>query len=206
MKKYWYWDEPEVIQIVADLFAQQQIIAGTSDTIIGLLAPLTQKAKDLLDLIKQRVDKPYLVLVQSKDKAAYFSSAIQDSKLQSLLHACWPGPLTIIVRVHPHIPSYVSSQGTVALRVPNHQGLQRLLQLYDGLFSTSANISGEPVPQSVQQLSAHIVDKVAMILDDRVHKASKPSTIIDCTGEQIRLIREGAYTREFLENYITFAS
>lgn len=204
MKKYWYWNEEDAITRVQNALRQNKVIAGTSDTIIGLLAPLTHEGKIALDRIKQRVDKPYIILVKDYATATRFSSALQQPALQKLLQACWPGPLTVIVPAAEQVPDYVrSTTGAIAIRVPQHPGLQNLLQSFDGLFSTSANITGEPVPTSLKELDQNIARKVAIIIDDHTQRESKPSTIIDCTGSDIKLVREGAYSKKMLEQYIT---
>lgn len=204
MKKYWYWDDEGTIRQVHQALQQGDVIASTTDTIIGLLAPMTVQGKTALDTIKKRLDKPYIVLVKDYATATTFSSILQQPALQKLLHAYWPGPLTVIVPVTAPVPDYVSSNKTIAIRVPQHQGLQNILQSFDGLFSTSANMSGEPVPISLKELDQNIMDKVAFLVDDRVQKKSKPSTIIDCTGPSVKLVREGAYSKKMLEKYITF--
>ncbi len=203
MKKYWYWDQKEITTQLMSILKKGDIVAGTSDTVLGLLAPLTREGKTKLDQIKKRRDKPYIILVSDIRKAAKFSSAIMSPSLQPLLKACWPGPLTVIVPANKEVPDYIrSATGAISLRVPDHQGLQALLQSVDGLFSTSANITGEKVPPSLDELAPEIVDEVAMILDDRVKKISEPSTIIDCTGSGLKLIRQGAYSQDFLAQYV----
>ncbi len=203
MKKYWYWDEPSLIVNLKRVLQEGKIVAGTSDTVIGLLAPLTYEGKETLDSLKKRNDKPYIVMVSDAHTGLQFSAALGEARLQPLLKACWPGPLTIIVTADEKVPSSLkSATGAIALRVPHHAGLQAILSCYPGLFSTSANISGGAVPQSVAKLHGEIVDNVAMIIDDREQRESKPSTIIDCTQPVAKIIREGAYSRAMLEPYI----
>lgn len=203
MKKYWYWDEKGVSAQLTKLFKKGGIVAGTSDTVIGLLAPLTEEGKTKLDRIKKRMDKPYLVLVSDIHQAAQLSATIMSASLQPLLKACWPGPLTVIVSANAHVPDYMNSAtGAIAIRVPNHQGLQTLLQSVDGLFSTSANVTGEKVPESLEQLTPEIMDNVDMIINDRLPKINKPSTILDCTGSVVKLVREGAYPQSWVQKYL----
>jgi L-threonylcarbamoyladenylate synthase len=203
MKKYWYWHEPGVFQVIDEILQKGGIIAGSSDTVTGLLAPLTQEGKKALDRIKHRDNKPYIVLVSDIAKAQQFSKTIADERLQLLLKACWPGPLTVIVPAHKQLPLDLTSEGTIALRVPDHIGLQKVLQNHDGLFSTSANLTGKQVPTDVTTIDPAILNEVAMVIDEQNKKPSKPSTIIDCTGAAIKLIREGAYAKQFLQQYIT---
>jgi len=79
-------------------------------------------------------------------------------------------------------------------------GLQQLLAYLPGLFSTSANISGKPIPQTINEVDERIVSQVAYAVIDKKEKAHKsiPSTIIDCSGERIVVVREGAYPTDEL--------
>lgn len=203
MKRYRYWDEQNMSDQLVKILQAGKIVAGDSDTVIGLLAPLTPEGSKRLDQIKQRKDKPYLILVGDRKKAARFSSKIRSTLLQPLLDACWPGPLTVIVPAHETVPDFMQSKsGAIAVRVPDHQGLQKLLQSFDGLFSTSANRSGETIPDTIKAIDPGIASEVACIIADRKKDARQPSTIIDYTGDQPHLIREGAYSRQFLRQYL----
>ena len=88
-----------------------------------------------------------------------------------------------------------SKQGRIALRVPDHAGLQKLLTHFTGLFSTSANISGNPIPRTINEVDERIVKQVSCAVIDKKEKpvALLSSTIIDCSGEPIVVVRKGAY-------------
>ena len=171
MSNYGYWNDPLFIDRIARSLKQNHVIAGTSDTVLGLLAPLTSQGKQAIDAIKVRERKPYLVLVSSLAKAKEFSDSFSDSKVQSLAKKYWPGPLTLVLPAKEDIPDFIcSSERTIALRIPDHPGLLQLLASFDGLFSTSANLSGQPVPDSIEQLDPMIKQKVELLVDDRQRK------------------------------------
>ncbi len=94
-----------------------------------------------------------------------------------------------------------SSEGTVALRVPDHAGLQSVMKKVGPLFSTSANRKGYPTPATLDAVDQTILDNVDLIIADKktTPKEPVPSTILDCTGDEIKVIREGAYPIEELE-------
>ena len=198
-----YWDQRSIQDCATQMLEEGKSIVGTSDTVIGLLAPLTLHGKKSLDRIKGREKKPYLVLVRDYNNAAQFSDAVHRKPLKKLLASCWPGPLTIIVPANKNVPSFIQSEsGAIALRVPKHEGLQSLLQSFDGLFSTSANKTGKPVPAALNEVDSTILDQAAMIIDDREKTIRKPSTILDCTGPSVKIIRDGDYSREFIGRYV----
>jgi len=205
-KKLLYWDnEQHLTRIIQTLQNENKpsVIAGASDTVFGLLAGLFKESFERLNQIKEREKKSYLVLVGSYQQYTKFTGR-NNLHIETLLKKCWPGPLTVIVNAVDHVPAFMKSKNnTIALRVPDHKGLQNVLQKVDGLFSTSANIAGEPVPQTVDQVDQSILDHVDyVVLNSKNKKTSQhiiPSTILDCTGDTIKVVREGAYPIAQLE-------
>lgn len=196
MKKIIYWDDPQTIPTIMHELSLNRVVAASSDTVMGLLAPLTQQGFNALNEIKGRTNKPYLILVHDSLKSFLFSDAGTREPVKTLARVCWPGPLTLVVPALKTVPTFMTSgSGTVALRVPIHEGSQKLLRQCDGLFSTSANLTGHPVPISIEDLDPAIREAVSCIVIDRGRSLTNmPSTILDCTSERIRVIREGAFS------------
>ncbi len=202
-----YWNEVHTVDRVADALWQNKIILCTSDTILGLFALLTEDGYDKLNKIKGRSDKPYIVLIGSHEKISLFVEKPLSSTVQTLIDHCWPGPLTLILKAKKDVPSFLqSAQGKIALRMPNHQGLLLLLKRFDGLFSTSANKTNMPVPYTIEAVDSLVVRQVAYcVLDSPEQKeilSMKSSTILDCTGSTIHIVREGAYSVAKLIQYV----
>jgi L-threonylcarbamoyladenylate synthase len=194
------WSQPQTTEILAYALKQGQLVVGSSDTVLGFLADVTPAGFARLNSIKQRAQKPYLILIGSKDKIDLFASMPLSGAAQKLVAACWPGPLTLIIKASEDLPDFmISPLGTVAIRMPAHDGLLELLQQFDGLFSTSANLTGQPVPATLEQLDARIIQSLAYIVDDaKPQQAEVPSTIIDCSKVIPVIVREGAYSRTLL--------
>lgn len=202
---YSFWNGAEVIKQLEESLLQDSLVLGSSDTVFGLLANTTEKGFNALNKIKGRQDKPYIVLIGGVDKLKHFVDCDLSGDVSSLLNFCWPGPLTMIFKAKTDLPNFLkSNDGKIALRVPQHDGLLELLKRFDGLFSTSANLSGENVPGFVENINQSIIENAGMIVLDEYStgyaNASKPSTILDCsTPENIYLIRAGAYSIDSLE-------
>ena len=196
------WQDPIAIETIGERIKREEVVVGTSDTVIGLLAAATKQGRDALDQVKKRSDMPYLVLVKDLETAKRFSPIFQTGSVAELAHEFWPGPLTLIVPAKEDVPDYLkAASGGIALRVPDHEGLQKLLAQSEALFSTSANLSGKPVPETIEALDPEIAKQVSLIISDG-EGASAPSTILDCMGEKIQIIREGAVSKEFLKAYL----
>lgn len=199
-----YWQEPNTLETIKQVLHEDKVIICSTDTVLGLLGNCTQKSFLLLNEIKVRENKPYLVLIESKNKTLNFVDSAVLMKVRKLIDYCWPGPLTLIFNAKQEIPAFIKGlDGRIALRVPKHEGLLDILTDFDGLFSTSANLAGKKVPETVDQLDPTITALVSYIVLDKPSEISSsplPSTILDCTGDTIKVVREGAYSIEELED------
>jgi L-threonylcarbamoyladenylate synthase len=185
------------------LLKNNDLLVGTSDTVWGLYAQTTEQAFLKLNAIKKRENnKPYLILVADTAHLALFVSHDDIDRVSSLMRSCWPGPLTLIMRAKQNLPSYMMGpRNSIAVRVPAHPFLRAVLMQVPGLFSTSANLAGDPVPAQTQDINPLILDQVAALVSDSPQSPSlsEPSTILDCTYDPIRVVRRGAFSVEKLE-------
>jgi len=196
------WGNPETIIQVADMLQKGKVVLAAGDTVFGLLADISQEGYAQLDAIKNRSKQPYLLLVENKEKALNLveKGAAEVFQFEKLLDICWPGPATLILKAKPEVPEGVKSpEGNIAVRVPDHEGLLRLLHRFDALYSTSANLKGKPVPANLEGVDASILESVScVVLNDDESGSTLASTIIDCTGNKPKIVREGAFAREKL--------
>ena len=111
---------------------------------------------------------------------------------QRLAAAFWPGPLTLVLAAAPEVPEEVTSgTGTVAVRVPSLLLARDLSGAAGPLVSTSANRSGLPPPLTCAEAVRQVGPAAALALDGGPGTAA-PSTIVDLTGAEPRLLRAGA--------------
>jgi L-threonylcarbamoyladenylate synthase len=201
-----FWDDASTVQILKNALEDNQVILASGDTVLGLWANVTEQGFEHLNAIKARQDKPYLITIASAQHLHWFTDQILTEPLQTLIQTCWPGPVTLIFQARADLPSWmISAQKTVALRVPDHDGLRELLSGFDGLFSTSANLHGQSIPNCIDQIDANLQSQVSIICADReqVCYSQSPSTILDCSSGKIEVIRSGAYNLEKLKEFLT---
>ncbi len=103
----------------------------------------------------------------------------------------WPGPLTCIVPKKQTLPLAVSATSTVAVRIPDHPHARALLIAAGPMAVTSANISGQPSPVTAMEVFNQLNGRIPLILDGGTTPGGVPSTLVDCTGEQPIILREG---------------
>lgn len=200
-----YWDNLEAIQKLKEVLDKDQIALTSSDTVLGLLGRLTQQSYYKLNSIKHRSEKPYVILMQSVKHLPQFIDQKLNKHLQTFISKVWPGPVTLIFKAKSDLPSYIkNNNGTIALRVPNHPGLLRLLCFYEGLFSTSANIHTAPIPQTIDEIDPQLLSNISVECYQREYMNYPliPSTILDCSSEKIKVVRSGCCLRDELKNMI----
>jgi tRNA threonylcarbamoyl adenosine modification protein (Sua5/YciO/YrdC/YwlC family) len=115
---------------------------------------------------------------------------------RALMEAFWPGDLSIVL---PHAPSLQwnlgQSRGTVMLRMPLHPVALELLRDVGPMAVSSANVSGQPPASTAQEAVDQLGDSVAVYLDGGSTGAPVPSTMVDLTGDDPIILREGAVSR-----------
>ncbi len=117
----------------------------------------------------------------------------------------WPGALTLICRAQPSLSwDLGDTLGTVALRVPDDDVALELLTLTGPLAVSSANRTGHSAATSVSDAAAQLAESVAVYLDagPRVDAEGIGSTIIDATGEVLRIVRQGTLSLERLREVV----
>ena len=178
------------------------VVAYPTDTQYGLgVNPFNEEAVLYLYNIKNRpLDKPFIVLANAVEGlGCLISDFTSDAKI--LMDAFWPGPLTILCRVLPHLPAKLTAYtGKIGVRIPGNKFTRQFLEvLKQPLTATSANISGEKDLTSAIEVDSVLGSQVSAIIDGGGSQRGLPSTIIDATVSPPVILREGAISREQIE-------
>ena len=168
----------DVLDELADIFRAGGVALLPTDTIYGLHAIATdQRAIERIRAMKGRGDdKPFVIIASSVEQLRVLGATIPEQ-----LSGIWPAPLTAILS---------SGQTTIAARIPDLGWLRALLDRTGPLVSTSANRSGEPPVTNPDALATDLHNALDALLDQGLREG-KPSTIVDFTGVEPKLIREG---------------
>ena len=178
------------IDNVASILLRGGIALLPTDTIYGLhaLANDARAVQRIVDIKGRGEDKPFVVIGASR-KQLEAAGATFDERARRIVDDLWPGPLTCVVPLGTPI---AASRGasTVAVRVPAVDWLQRLLEKTGPLASTSANRSGERPLSDPKSMSRQLHDTLDVVVDEGPREG-EPSTIVDFTGAEPRVIRDG---------------
>ena len=180
---------------VAQVIARGGVIAFRTDTFYGLGAdPFNRQAVQRIKQLKGREDqKPILIIVSDRALVTRFISN-PTTKLSLLAEAFWPGPLTLIGHAIAGLPKEITAgTKTVGVRLPGNDKVRALVRDCGGaLTATSANPSHQQPATTAEQVFNYFGEAIDLILDDGEVKAEQPSTVIDVSGVEPRLIRDGA--------------
>lgn len=170
------------------------LVAFPTDTVYGLgaLAFDGQAVAGLYEAKEREAEKAIPILLGDARALDEIGSASEMAR--RLAEAFWPGPLTLVVPKRPDVPDAVGRAGSVGVRVPNHPVALRLLQAAGPLATTSANRSGSTSPRTADQVRAELEGKIDLILNGGTCPGGRPSTVVDCTGEEPVILREGPIT------------
>lgn len=198
MKRY----KQSEIDELAEILKRDGVISVPTDTVYGVCARMNSvKAHDKLVIVKKRPETK-LFPVMCADEEQIKSIAIVDEKAEKLIRAFMPGPITLILKKNPQIPDYVSNGGTtIAVRMATSKALEDLIRKINSpIFMSSANQSGEPTCTNLDE-----IEKACPLLDGMMEGSvsfGRASTIIDCTSEEIKILRSGPISMEQIKEVI----
>ena len=180
--------------LVAEVITRGGIIAFRTDTFYGLGAdPFNASAVQRIKQLKGREEqKPILIVISDCDLVARFIDN-PSATFNLLVENFWPGPLTLIGTAHLELPSDITAAaGTVGLRLPDDDEVRELVRGCGGaLTATSANPAHEPPSRTAQDVENYFSKGIDLIVDAGPARTTQPSTIVDATHTEPKLIREG---------------
>ncbi|MBI2577887.1 MAG: threonylcarbamoyl-AMP synthase [Candidatus Wildermuthbacteria bacterium] len=189
-------DTSRFIKNIVEALGKGKVVAAPTDTVYGLLADATNaKSVNKIFKIKQReIGKPLYVFVADIAMARKFAT-IEESK-EEFLKSVWPGKVTVIFKSKSKLPKELGTEQTVGFRIPNHDIILRILRQFGGpITGTSANISGTPSVLDSKEVISQFEGKEFqpdIVIDAGKIPHSLPSTVIDWTGKDQKIVRKGA--------------
>jgi L-threonylcarbamoyladenylate synthase len=180
------------------------VMAYPAEALYGLGVDIRQTAAvaRLIKLKGQPAGKPISVVVSDREMLEKWVRVPQPA--EPLIAAYWPGPLTLILPARPLVPPVLLGSGSgLGIRVPGIALLRELCRALGApITATSANLSGTAEPRTSEQVARALGHGLDLLLDAGPLPEGKASTVLDLSGEEPRLIREGAITREMLAPYL----
>jgi len=190
---------PEALARALEILRNSQPVVFPTDTVYGIGANLQNpQAIEQLFIVKSRpAQKAVAVLLGEPAALAQVAEALNRTA-QRLAERFWPGALTIVVRRRLDLPDNLSPNLTIGVRMPDHPLALKLLRGAGPLAVTSANLAGAANATTAQQVYDQLAGRVPLILDGGQTPGGLPSTVVDCTAEEPRILRLGPITPEMI--------
>lgn len=200
IKRYKQDEIDKLVQILK----KDGVISVPTDTVFGVCARIdSQIAHDKLIKVKNRpTNKAFPIMCANEEQIK--SIAVVNEREEKIIREFMPGPITLVLNKNSKLPQYVTNgKETVAVRMATSKAIEKLiLKLESPIFMTSANQSGEPTCTSLDEIEK-MCPKLDGIMEGNV-TFSKGSTIIDCSTDEIKMLREGPITIEQINEIVNY--
>jgi L-threonylcarbamoyladenylate synthase len=184
----------KVLDQCAQVLKNGGICVCPTDTVYGLLANASDESavKRIYRLKNRGAAKPLPIFV--KNIEATKKIAVVDSKIEKKLRNAWPGKTTFVLKLIRGTTIPAAGENTIALRIPDHPFLSILLNDLDfPVVGTSANLAGlgpfTKIAEVLEQFKS-TADQPDLVVDAGNLPESKPSTIIDLTRPEEKILRK----------------
>ena len=189
------------LNLAATILLGGGVVAFPTETVMGLGVVYDNfDAYGRLNYLKgKREDKPYSLMVGNVNDISSF--ALIDERAQKLIDKFLPGPLTLLLPATKKVPGYVTHDtGVVGIRVSDHPIVSELAnKVKKPLLVPSANPSNQEPAVTVDKVLIYFNDALDYIIDDDSN-GDLPSTIVDVTKKEVKIVREGKILREDILN------
>lgn len=198
-------DEPNAMRRTADELKQGKLVAFPTDTVYGVGCPaFDAPAVERLYKVKGRqANKPIPILVTGPDQLRLIAAEV-NPLAEKLIEKFWPGALTLILKRRSDLPDVICAGGdTIAVRMPAHVLTLALIEeVGSPLATTSANMSGRQSPLDAQQVLLNLNGRIDLILDAGPCPGGVDSTVVDATGDVVKILRETAIAAKVIKEAV----
>jgi L-threonylcarbamoyladenylate synthase len=174
------------------------VIAMPTDTLYALTAAADDAAavRRVFDIKGREQGRPLPLFVSGIEMAGRMAEV--NLMAERLASQFWPGQLTIVVPKRQGYDSEaLAGSPTVALRLPDNEIARAVVEALDGpVTGTSANLSGGPDPVTADDVTGQLQGRIDLVLDGGPCAHGVGSTIVDCTGKEAVILRQGAISSE----------
>ena len=185
-------DSRDAMHNALEVLVSGGLVAFPTDTVYGVGAlAFDDNAVRSIYIAKDRpIEKAIPVLIADVEDMEKVGMDIPDIA-NRLAARFLPGPLTCLIPKKPTLPESVSATSTVGVRVPDHEVARAILRAAGPMAVTSANISGQPSPSTAEEVLAQLNGRIPLIIDGGKTPGGVPSTVVDCSTSEIKILREG---------------
>lgn len=199
-------DNPASIETAIELLNDGEIVAFPTDTVYGLgtNAFYSPGIIKLFEAKGRDANKAIAVLIGEIEQLSTLTDELSPAA-RLLIDHFWPGAITIVVPKKKELPELLSAGNSIGIRMPNHPFALELLRKFGPIATTSANLSGKNNPQFAQDVLQQLNNRLPLILDGGRCPGGVPSTVIDCSSDEMRILRQGAISVQVIDAVLVAA-
>ena len=186
---------------ITEAYKKGNIIAFPTDTVYGIGCDPFNKDSiaRIYELKKRSGEKRFPILGLSKNDLERIVEFNSDA--EKISEKFWPGQVTLLLPIRKEITKKIESNGKLAVRVPNNECILSILKQCKLIIGTSANISGEESILDSNEIKTKLPD-IDVLVDGGKIISSSESTIIDFVGDKLKIVREGAISKNEIESIL----
>ena len=188
------------LEETACLLKSGAIVAFPTDTVfgIGVIYNDGNAVEKMKEAKGRDASKPFPLMVANERQLQ--EVAFIGERERRIIRKYTPGALTLVLRRKDTVSKeFVNGFDTIAIRIPDDAYVLKLLRKTGPMFVTSANLSGQKAADNDREVLRQLDGRIAAVVRGKA-KSGVASTIIDCTGEELKCLREGTLSfREILE-------
>ena len=209
-------DPRDVVHRAVEALSAGKIIAIPTETVYGLAASALHPdaVKRLVEIKGRSADKPLAFAIKSADDALDYDPNMS-CVARRVARRSWPGPITLVLdtdhpdsvihRLDQSVREATIPQGTVGLRVPDHELTLQIMRLCAGpIVLTSANLSGDAPAITGTEVQEKVGEHIDLILDDGPAKFGQASSVVRIRENEINVLRTGLVDEATIEKLTHF--
>lgn len=188
--------EQRKVRMICDGIRNGDVIIIPTDTVYAVACSLFQKKaiERLCKVVGKKPEKADLsILCRDLSHLSEYSLPIPNN-LYKLMRHVLPGPITFILKASNKVPRlFNNNKKTIGIRVPDNAIVQALLEELDHpLVCASVHSEDEILPYltAPEDIETQFGYRVDLVIDGG-HGGTEGSTVLDCTGQEIEVLREG---------------
>jgi len=194
---------PRALDQARDTILAGGVIAFPTDTVYGIgVCAFNESAIEKIYQVKERSHHKAIPILIGDAEQLEGITSLTDPTVSRIINEFWPGALTVVLPMHRDLPQNLSEGDTIGLRVPDHDQARELLRRTGPLAATSANLSGQPSAQTAGEVLAQLGGKIDLILDGGPAPGGQASTVLDCSGAEFRILREGLISWQTIKDLL----
>jgi len=197
--------EDEIMSRAARILENGGLVVSPTETRYGLLGQAdNRETLEKLYQAKSRVTSlPTALFVDNREMIFEYGEENEVSRF--LAEKYLPGPMTLVLKASKNLNSPLVVEGKIGIRLSSSPVIQDLVERMPfPLTATSANLTGQPEHDTIEEIVDALGESVELYLDAGV--LNNPiSTVVDCSEGKPRILRDGAIAAGDIRDALTKA-